>query len=181
MSLVDSLRRRPLLVMAALGVGLGTVLGLLHPIAPDSAERAGSDLPWSLPPVSVVPRFNDKQFAAVNSRRIWGTTDAGPAEGRVGADGKPALPWRLTGIILEPVPIALVLAEGSLSVGRVAVGELLPDGDLLLSVAATGIAYQHEGCTLERRLYGDPEQKPEPVCEAQLVAPSPEADEAEAQ
>jgi hypothetical protein len=177
-SLIESLRRRPLIAMAGLGVGLGAVLGLLHPITPRTAERAGSDLAWQLPPSSVVQRFDDKQFARVNGRRIWGASAAGAADDNLGADGKPALPWRLTGIILEPVPIALVLAEGATSVGRVGVGERLPDGSTLLSVAATGIAYQREGCKLERRLYDDPAQQPAPVCPTEPA--EPDASEAEA-
>lgn len=180
MNPIESLRRRALLVMLALGAIGGAAAGLLHPIAPDSAERAGSVLAWQLPPISTVPRFDDKQFAAVSSRRLWGSAAAGAASGPLGADGKPALPWRLTGIILAPVPIALVLADGATSISRVAVGEALPDGDILLSVAATGIALQHDGCKRERRLYGDPAQQTEPACESSPVDLLPVASEAEA-
>lgn len=179
MNLVDALRARPVLAMAALGVMVGSVVGLLHPIAPGAAARAGSELAWQLPPLSGVSRFDEKQFAAVSSRRIWGSM-ATAAAGKVGADGKPALPWRLTGIILQPLPVALVLAEGSLAVGRVAVGEALPDGDTLLAVTATGITYQHEGCQRELRLYGDPTQSSKPDCAAPSGEPVPESGTLEA-
>lgn len=180
MNPIELLRRRPLIVIAALGASLGAVLGLLRPITPDSAERAGNELAWQLPPIGVVSRFDERQFMAVNGRRIWGATASGAAGAQVGADGKSALPWRLTGIILEPVPIALVLAEGSLSVSRVGIGETLPGGGTLLSVAATAIAYRHDGCERERHLYGDPAQQPEPACVADPVDPAPQVGKAEA-
>jgi len=105
---------------------------------------------------------------------------AGSATGGNGADGKPKPQWRLTGIILQPVPMALVLADGSTAVARVAVGEALPDGDRLLAVAATGITYQHDGCTQELGLYRDPTAQPEADCATQSDAPMPEANNAEA-
>lgn len=165
MALVESLRTRPLLVFALLGAVAGSSLGLLRPIAPAASERSSAELEWQLPPISVVPRFDEKQFAAVQKRNIWGN-DATTSSGGSGPDGKPVLPWRLTGIILEPVPMALVLADGSTTVSRVAVGEALPDGGVLRAVTPTQITYDSEGCDVERRLYGDPEQQAVPRCAA---------------
>lgn len=176
MALVESLRTRPLLAFALLGALAGSSFGLLHPIAPAAAERSGTELTWQLPPLSVVARFDEKQFAAVQQRNIWGN-DAISSAGGTGADGKSVLPWRLTGIILEPVPMALVLADGSVTVSRVGVGETLPDGGVLRAVTATHIAYQNQGCDVERRLYGDPEQKPEPHCGADATESAADAAE----
>lgn len=161
MALIEFVRARPMIAFALLGVSLGSGLGLSRSIAPAVSERAANDLAWQLPPISVVKRFDDKQFAAVRKSRLWG--DMVTASGRA-ADGKPVLQWRLTGIILEPVPMALVLADGSLSVQRVGVGEDLPDGAELRAVTATGIDYMHDGCPMARQLYGDPMHKPEADC-----------------
>src|SRR3546814_6971168 len=144
MALVESLRTRPLLVFALLGALVGSSLGLLRSIAPAASERSSAELAWQLPPISVVSRFDERQFAAVQKRNIWGNDAVSSARGS-GPDGKPVLPWQLTGIILEPVPMALVLTDGSTTVSRVAVGETLPDGGVLRAVAATHITCDSEG------------------------------------
>src|SRR3546814_8786732 len=47
-------------------------LGLLRSIAPAASERSSAELAWQLPPISVVSRFDERQFAAVRSeeRRV---------------------------------------------------------------------------------------------------------------
>lgn len=151
MSPVEFLRGRPLVAALLLGALIGSAVGALRSIAPPAVQQANGELDWVLPAEGVVSRFDETQFSRVAGLHIWG---ADTDDARIGADGKPAVPnWRLTGIILEPEPMALVLADGATAVTRVAVGAGMPGAGRLLEVSATGIVYERDGCRRQRLLY----------------------------
>lgn len=153
MSPVEFLRTRPLVAALALGALFGSAMGVLRSIAPPPAHETGGELDWALPPAGVVNRFDETRFSRVRDLRIWGAAGA-TTDARIGADGKPLVPnWRLTGIILEPEPLALVLADGASTVTRIAVGGSLPDDGRVLAVSAAGIEYERDGCRRQRMLY----------------------------
>lgn len=164
MSLLEFWRNRPLAAALLAGGLLGLVLGAAWPIASPSEQHADGELGWALPDPAVVSRFDESRFAELRELRIWGA--AGTAGGgRLGADGKPVvLRWHLTGIILEPEPMALVLADGAPTVVRVAIGGALPDEARLISVTATEIVYERDGCRYRRVLYGGTGANEEGAC-----------------
>lgn len=175
MSPLEFWRERPLAAALLLGALIGAAVGTIRPIAAPSEQRAESTLDWALPDAQVTTRFDENRFAQVRGLRIWGAS-AGVAA--VGADGKPLVPnWRLTGIILEPQPIALVLADGATAVMRVAIGAALPDQGRLLAVDATGIVYERDGCRRRRVLYGGAEANREGECLGADSEPSPPAND----
>jgi len=154
-------RSRPWAGLLLLGAVAGTVIGVLRPIAPAPTQRTEHDLEWLLPPPQVVARFDENRFAQLRDLRIWGSTEGQAA----GVDGRPQVPnWRLTGIILEPAPIALVLADGATAVARIALGAALPDAARLIAVSAAGIVYERDGCRRERVLYAGDEANREGEC-----------------
>lgn len=166
MAMLERLRNRPRLLSALLGGLLGATLGLLRPLAPTVSMRAPAEVDWRLPPMSVISRFDDKQFAVVQQKRLFGTVAPAGRAGRGGAQGRH---WRLTGIILEPAPVALVLAEGDSQVSRVAIGEALPDGSILTAVDAGGVEFQREGCQWQQRLYAAEDAVDTSRCPADAV------------
>jgi hypothetical protein len=168
-------RERPLAAALLLGALIGAAVGAMLPISSQSEQRAESTLDWSLPDAQVTTRFDENRFAQVRGLRIWGAK-AGAAT--LGADGKPLMPnWRLTGIILEPQPIALVLADGATAVTRVAIGAALPDQGRLLAVDATGIVYERDGCRRRRVLYGGADANREGECLGANTEPTPSAND----
>lgn len=170
-------RERPLAAALLLGALIGAAVGAIRPIAAPPEQRAESALDWALPDAQVTTRFDENRFAQVRGLRIWGAS-AGAGAAAVGADGKPLVPnWRLTGIILEPQPIALVLADGATTVTRVAIGAALPDQGRLLAVDATGIVYERDGCRRRRVLYGGAEASREGECLGANTEPTPPAND----
>lgn len=164
MNPLDFWRRSPLLAVLLLGAFMGGVLGLVRSIAPGPDQRSTNALEWNLPSTQVLSRFDEDRFTQVSRLSIWGATNVAGAT-RLGANGKPiVLPWHLTGIILEPEPMALVVANGASEVVRVAVGATLPDEALLISVSVAGIVYERDGCRYQRVLYAGDDAKQENEC-----------------
>lgn len=165
-AVLERLRQHPLLVSVLLGALFGALLGLLRPLASAASLRAPAEIGWSLPPMAVVSRFDDKQFAAVQQRQMFGAA-AAAGSGAVGS--AQARRWRLTGIILAPTPIALVLADGDSQVARVPIDGVLPDGGMLRAVDAGGIEYRRDDCQWRRVLYAAADAVDESRCDAEAV------------
>src|SRR5690606_5117264 len=73
------------------------------------------------------------------------------AAGAAGAAA--AASWKLLGIIVDPDPTALVLAEGGKVPAKVRIGEALPDGARVVGMDARALRFERAGCEFERALY----------------------------
>ena len=142
---VEWLQAEPLAAAGMLGLLLGVVLGLLWPIEVPPAHRQRAEA-WTAPAGLNTARPLEREFTTVRGAQIWGD-DAAVA-------GTKRSMWRLTGIIADPLPAALVLSDGSTDVKRVRAGGALPDGGVVKQITASGVSYVREGCTYERLLYG---------------------------
>jgi len=148
MQAIDWLRARPLAAGALAGLGLGIVLGLAMPIrasAPDPAELAA----WTDYQAGSLARYDAATFAAARDAGLLGRNMN--AAGAAGAAA--AASWKLLGIIVDPDPTALVLAEGGKVPAKVRIGEALPDGARVVGMDARALRFERAGCEFERALY----------------------------
>ena len=148
MQALDWLRTRPLAAASLAGLVLGVAIGLAIPIqasAPDPAELAA----WADYGNADLVRVDEATFAAARDAALFGR-DLNAA----GAKGDPGTAtWRLVGIIVDPAPIALVLAEGGTAPVEVRAGEALPDGGRILDITPRAVVFERAGCQFERALY----------------------------
>lgn len=148
MRVPDRLRRNPLLAAALAGALVGVLAGLWRPIrasAPDASDLAA----WREYPPSVAARFDEAQFARVRDARMW-SAQRGP--------GPAAVQWRLAGIIVDPVPVALVYGEDKGRALRLQAGDALPDGGEVREVTTRSVRFARGGCEYERALYSATDQ-----------------------
>lgn len=148
MRALDWLRARPLAAAALAGLALGIVLGLAMPIrasAPDPAELSA----WTDYASADLVRVDEATFAAAREAGLFGR-DLNAAGGTTGSG---AASWRLVGIIVDPAPIALVLAEGGTAPVEARAGEALPDGGRILEITPRAVRFERAGCEFERALY----------------------------
>ena len=145
MRLADWIHAQPVGASALLGLVAGIGLGLLWPVNIPPAHRQHAEA-WTDPPGLATARPIESEFSSVRDAPIWGDAAATP--------GTKRSTWRLTGIIADPLPAALVLSDGSTEVKRVRAGGALPDGGVVKQITASGVSYVREGCTYERLLYG---------------------------
>ena len=149
------LRARPLQGAAALGVAVGVVVGLAWPITVPATRQTHAEA-WLSPAGLDATRPGESEFSTVRDAPIWGElTEVG---------GVQRAAWQLAGIIADPVPAALVLAQGATQAKRVRVGESLPDGGVVRQIMNSGVAYEREGCVYQRLLYGPGEAAENPSC-----------------
>lgn len=142
-------------VLAAAAVGMAA--GALVP-PPRAEAGAAAPADWALPPASVLSRVREAEVGAVRSARI-----VGEAQAATGAGVKPAA-WKLTGIMVRPVPAALIQAEGTPPLRAVRVGETLPGGGVVLAVSTTRIRFKRDACVFERALYSAADTTQDPKC-----------------
>lgn len=142
---VEWLQGEPLAAAGLAGLLLGVVIGLLWPVQVPAAHRQRVEA-WTAPVGLSTARPMEREFTAVRDAPIWGESAA--------VAGTKRSMWRLTGIIADPLPAALVLSDGSTEVRRVLAGGALPDGGVVKQITASGVSYVREGCTYERLLYG---------------------------
>lgn len=159
---IEWLQRRQLSAAALLGALLGGLIGVALPIHAALVAPAES-VRWVLPEPNAVVRYNEAAFAKVRGAQIWG------APGQA-AGGEKLPGWRLTGIISRPATAALIIAQGSTSMIRAAVGDVLPDGGKVLEITPRGIAFERQGCRYQRVLYA-------PVDPAEAAGCSPASDQ----
>ena len=158
MQWIEWLQRRPLITAALVGMLLGGLIGLAWPIQPGTTAAADPGN-WALPSKTMALRYNERIFAKVRDATMWGTSGQGP-----GAEKLPL--WRLTGTISRPAPTALIIADGSKTMVRAAVGQALPDGGKVLEISPRGIVFERKGCRYQRLLYA-------PVDPAEVTGCSP--------
>ena len=148
MRALDWLRARPLAAAVLGGVLVGTVIGLAMPIqasAPDPAELAA----WTDYASADLVRVDEATFAAARKAGLFGRDLNAP--GAQGGAGE--VRWRLVGIIVDPAPIALVLADGGKTPVEARAGEALPDGGRILEITPRAVRFERAGCEFERALY----------------------------
>lgn len=160
---VEWVQAQPLMAAGVVGLLVGVVLGLAWPVTVPMLEKGRTDA-WVAPPGLEAARPRESEFIAVRDAPIWGDA-AGEAPGIKRA------PWRLTGIIADPLPAVVVLSEGSMQAKRIRVGETLPDGGVVKQIMTSSLSFVREGCTYERLLYGPVEPAENQPCnqDAQAV------------
>ncbi|SJZ90027.1 hypothetical protein [Novilysobacter spongiicola] len=139
--------RRPWLAGLVGGAVLGLAFGLLRPVPRATAEDIAGPA-WQLPDPDVLVRADESGFSKLRNARFWGgngSMNGGPGSKRV--------EWRLTGIIADPVPTALVLATGDPKTVSLHVGDSLPGGGEIVGISADAVEYQRDGCLQSRILY----------------------------
>lgn len=150
------LRAKPLRAAAVLGLLAGVALGLSWPVTVPTSKQARAET-WLSPPGLEDARPLESEFSAVRDAPIWGElADSG---------GVKHAAWQLAGIIADPEPAALVLAEGSTEAKRVRVGESLPDGAVVRQIMNSSVGYDREGCAYQRLLYGPGEAADNSSCD----------------
>ena len=144
MQALEWMRRHLLATGAIAGLVVGTVVGMARPIkasAPDPAALAS----WTEYGEGVVRRFDPAGYEKIRSARLWSPSGA--------AMPGAAVQWRLAGIIVDPVPTALVYGSDKGKALRLNVGDALPDGGRIEEITARSIRFTRDGCPFERVLY----------------------------
>lgn len=149
MLLPEFMRRHVVAAAAAVGAIVGLIGGLAWPL-PSVPSHGGGGLQLAIPPRSALDRYSEADFARLRNTTLW----AGSAPAQGGTANMPS--WQLVGVVLRPVPAALVKAENRQL--RVAVGEALPDGTRLLAVRADAVDFMQGQCSYRRPLYGSADQ-----------------------
>lgn len=155
MQLIEFFQRRRLLAGIALGALLGALLGLLRPIGGDAGDAPAASIEWTLEDPAAFARFDEQAFQTLRRAPIWGSDAAGTARNRRGAPQTRS--WRLTGIIAEPAPTALIVVDGETDIKRLQIGDSLPDGSTVVAISERGLGFEHDGCRKLRALYAPPD------------------------
>lgn len=146
---LDWIQSQPIAAAAVGGLLLGAIAGFAWPIEVPAAERQHVDA-WQLPAGLASARGGEKEFGLVRDAPIWGGAGVG-LNGQL-VDKKTV--WRLTGIIADPLPAALVITEGSTDAKRLRVGAALPDSGVIKEISSSSVVFERGGCVYERLLYG---------------------------
>ncbi len=149
MRLVEWAQARPLAAAAGLGLLLGAIAGFAWPVTVPPVDRKSVEV-WQLPAGLAAARGFEKEFSTIRDAPIWGNTTNGL--NGPGADKQTV--WRLTGIIADPSPAALVISEGSTDAKRLRIGGALPDSGVIREITSSSVVFERGGCVYERLLYG---------------------------
>ena len=147
MRVVEVIRAKPWAAAIAVGGIAGLLMGALVP-PPDAGDWTPGESAWALPAPSSLQRADEATFAKVRAAPFWGA--ASTLNGS-GVQRRPG--WRLIGIITDPVPLALVTADGQQDAVHVPVGGDLPDGGTVVRITFRGLSFERDGCTYARELY----------------------------
>lgn len=147
MRVPDWMVRRPWLAALAGGVLLGLAIGTLGPVPRATPDDIAGPA-WELPGAETLVRSDEAVFSQLRRARFWG--GGGSMNGA--AEGK-RVEWRLTGIIADPVPTALVVAAGDPKTVSLHVGDSLPGGGEIVGITADAVEFQRDGCLQSRILY----------------------------
>ena len=159
---VEWVQAQPLVAAGVLGLLVGLVLGLVWPVSVPKPEKGRAEA-WLAPQGLEGARPRDSEFTAVRDAPIWGDAASG-------ALGVKRAVWSLTGIIFDPLPAVLVLAQGTTDVKRIRAGETLPDGGVVKQIMSSSLSFVREGCTYERLLYGPVEPAENEPCDLDAQA-----------
>lgn len=149
MRLLDWAQARPYAAAALAGLAFGCLVGFAWPIDIPPAGSTPADQ-WQRPAELAHARGKESEFSAVRDAPIWGLN----APGLNGAPVDKKTVWRLTGIIADPAPGALVIQDGSAEMSRLRVGAALPDGGIIKEITSSSVVFERTGCVYERLLYG---------------------------
>lgn len=148
--------RRPL-TMGWLGcIVVGLLLGWLNtPLAHDTNAAIGPS-PWLPPSAAALSRYSSRAFQSLLASKAW--TDVEVTTGGEVRDqaGQLVPRWSLVGVVLTPIPMALVLDGAKGKVERLAVGANMPDGSTLAVIHHDSVTLSLRGCARQVRLFPSP-------------------------
>ncbi len=134
------------LVLGALALGLG--LGAAFAGAPENADGPREEAVWNLPAADELGRYNAADYSAVRAGQWWSDGNTNTTEAANSA-------WRLAGIVRDENTwkALITLPQGGLSVTRSKAGDALPDGGRILSIDASAMQIERNGCRQTVALY----------------------------
>jgi len=134
-----------LLPGAALALGIAG--GALWPL-PQPTQALADDTDWHLPAAATLARHVPQDMSDVTRLLRW------DGAGTVEPEQDPASVWRLAGIVYEPeAAVLLITREQPKQAQRFALGDVLPDGSVLIAVDGERVQNQRGDCTSTWQLF----------------------------
>jgi len=136
-----------LVVFAALGVGLGFLRINNSTQTPDLVEK------WAMPPLqrSEPNTYPAEDFAAA----FWAEQ---PRATKKKADAQPVkkvIPWLFVGTVDQGKTMRAVIALDTGKLQRLQVGDALPDGATISSIASGQLTFERDGSARSIRLFAE--------------------------
>ena len=146
MRLVEAVQGNPMWLGGALGLLLGSLVGVFLPIRAPAPVRA-SPADWSLPSLASTRPYTEAAGASVRGAAFWGA-DTEAADRR-----RPQATWKLRAIVTRPTARIAVTSSGKNDTVWVRMGGTLPDGSVLVALDRDTAWTQRAGCRSPHALY----------------------------
>lgn len=149
--------RRPLTLSWLGCIVVGLLLGWLNTPLTHDTNAAADASPWQPPSTAALSRYSAGAFQNLRASKAWADVEATAGGGDVRDQAGQLVPrWSLVGVVLTPVPTALILDGTQGKVERLAVGANLPDGSTLAAIHHDSVTLSTRGCARQVRLFPSP-------------------------